>query len=315
MKKQLLFAIAPVMVLVACSKNELNDNLAAINQQDDLSNNVVVKEHISPLELLKNERGAVLVYSFTDYPSGQCSHIVSQRDTDANTFMFNENQGIRVKDSYRFESKNNKNICHIRRNADFVHKNQDGKISIRKNAYGSNSNFDGFNVSVTTDPVDSIYFIRPFSTICNPIPMCYYDNMILEWNPESHNPSKILIVAEWNGITMDGSNYNSTITHVEEVDDDGIETLDYTIFDGMPDEALVHLWLVRVNVVNISYNNETNLSLIEALEYAANNPEDYTHITPDYPEIIPLITNAYITYGAVGHMPIYLIRNLMDPVP
>ena len=314
MKTKVLLATALVFLMVACKSNEPKEQAKGMAKCSVSS--ISVKENVSfanYLENVKNNEEAVVYYSFVDYPSGSCSRRTCKRNADPNTIMLSDKIGVHIQDSFRMDDKNGENVCHIRRSAYVV--SNEGMGSPRKamrNDPGTGNEEIVLDFNITTDPVDSIHFIRPYSDDCNPIPLCYYHSMLVEWNADNTNPTKVIVIAEWNGIMKNGTFVDTTVINHTIVDDIGTCVLNDDIFLGMPDEAFVNLWLIRANVVEVLYDGPITLEDAEML--IAGNPESFYTFIHDNPEFLYDLQSTTLAYGAVAHLPIYLIRNTTSPV-
>jgi hypothetical protein len=98
-----------------------------------------------------------------------------------------------------------------------------------------------------------------------------------------------------------------------ETDDDGIVTLDDNLFNGMPDGALVNIWLVRENIVTV-YHDWTPITPGTILEEIENNPETFYQLIHDDPTLLHQFYTTEYMFGAIAHLPIFLIRNSKEPI-
>ena len=83
------------------------------------------------------------------------------------------------------------------------------------------------------------------------MPYCYYKDFLLEWNADSKNDEGLVVVVEYYGATAIPSTENvpSVVnTDIIEVDN-GKFVLDDSIWEGIPNSAVVYLSLLRGNVI------------------------------------------------------------------
>lgn len=312
MKARSLLIALPVILLSACHLN--NDPNKVAVQGDSKSVSGLKVKKISLSELERKEGEIFAQFSFVDYPSGECRHIRYEHNTDANTIMLSKNMGIRLQDSCYIETKSGENVFHMTRRYRFVNKNLEENLNGTISEEPQLLSEDTFSYTITSRNVDSIYILQPAPTACNPIPLCYYHLMDIMWNPDLNNHLKVMIVTEWNGLRMDGSSVDTTIIHHMEVDDTGIATLNDNMFAGMPDEAFVNIWLTRESIETIYYD-ENPVTWQQAIEIVESNPQELYVLIHDNPEYLHILHSTYVVYGAIAHLPIYLIRNTKEEVP
>ena len=133
--------------------------------------------------------------------------------------------------------------------------------------------------------------------------------MEIEWNPDYSNTNGVLIIIEWNGITLtDNLSSNGTTIGIDIVEDTGVTTLNNDLFDNIPDEALVNLWLLRANVVDISHVGDGTIENLISL--ANEDPDMLQMLLDENPEYMLALQDITVGCGAVAMLPFYLIRNL-----
>ena len=288
MKTKALFILLCTMLFVACKQETMQVEQAKITKYKYL------KKSSSPYVdwYLKNDE-SIILYSFVEYPHDkQKSPILAyERNTEDNTISLNNGEVLRLHDSYTFDSTNHNSALHIRREVTFMEQTTSYDIDI-----------------TDTASVLPIEIIRPNSNECNCIPMCYYDQMEVEWNADPENHNGMVIVAEWSGVTMTDLYRDSHIAIMDIVDDNGVTTLNNDIFNGMPDEALVNLWFIRGNVVELYYDGEVTLP--EFLELANDDPDAARVFLEENPEFLMALQSMSVGHGSVALLPIYLIRTI-----
>lgn len=80
------------------------------------------------------------------------------------------------------------------------------------------------------------------------LPLCYYDGFVLGWNADQNNRNGVVIIVEWMGNMVIGSDIPDT--HIRRtciVEDNGECVLSNSMFDGIPDTAVCHLTILRGN--------------------------------------------------------------------
>ena len=307
MKTRILSTIFMVFLLAACHTNDINDVSMDNSTIENLSG-IKISEHTPVVDWIRNGDESIIHYSFVDYPSGNCSNAVYRYNTDMNTYVLNDKIGICMQDSCVIENNHGKNLCKITRRYNIVNLKQEEASANDKKSPNRMQNSNLFSFSFVTSSVDPITIISPYSTNCNPIPMCYYHMMDVQWNADTQNATQMLIVTEWNGLNMDGTSIDTTIIHHMEVPDNGLATLDDHLFDYMPDGALVNIWLVRENIVTVYYD-EIPMTWQELIDMTEDDPTEMTNLMHDHPEYTYDFQNTTIVYGAIAHLPIFLIRN------
>ena len=81
----------------------------------------------------------------------------------------------------------------------------------------------------------------------------------------------------------------------------------------MPDGALVNIWLVRENIITIYYEN-TITTWGELAEMGERDPTLLYTLIHDHPEYTYEYHHVYAVYGAVAHLPIFLIRKTINQI-
>lgn len=82
------------------------------------------------------------------------------------------------------------------------------------------------------------------------LPICYYQDFVLEWNADRKNKEGLVVIAEYIGMSAvpaNDKNVNILNTDIIEVDN-GRVVLDNDLWQGIPDTGIVHLTLLRGNV-------------------------------------------------------------------
>lgn len=310
MKTKILLAMFLAAMFISCNTNDPN-NLSSNEKIIDASG-IKMVENTPVMDWLKDDGESIIHLSFVDYPSGECSYSTFGRNMDAVTIMLNDSIGITIQDSCILDNSDNNKIAYrMTRRCQVIEK--DGQDAHIRPLLSPSPHRAPFTFDFAHSAVDPITILAPLPTDCNPIPMCYYHSMDVRWNADTHNPTKMMIIAEWNGLNMDGSSVDTTIIHHMETNDNGCVTLQDGIFNDMPDGALVNIWLVRENIITIYYEN-TITTWGELAEMGERDPTLLYTLIHDHPEYTYEYHHVYAVYGAVAHLPIFLIRKTIDQI-
>ncbi|MCQ2345355.1 MAG: hypothetical protein MJZ82_01125 [Paludibacteraceae bacterium] len=299
MKKIIIFFF--VIIVIGCQKNSIQNDNNAI-QQLPIKYNILID---APYDS-KYIKALTASKLFGEYTFNDCSQ--NQADTTIRSFVYN------FDDNNFYDNKNNFYI-HLH---DSISKTEiDGKKSYTLIRYYTPSstpsahlvNYNSNSYSIELQSAQPIYLIRPIGGSCQRIPFCYYDNMEIEWNADINNPNGVLILVEWTGSTLNGvCNTNSTILGIDLVEDIGTTVLDNEIFNDIPDEALVNLWLIRGNIVEFEQNNCTSIN--DIIDSLAVHQEDYVDFINNNPDFLLNLLDVIAVNGAIAVLPFYLIREL-----
>ena len=295
--KKLVFLLT-AMIFIACNNDTPNVHSADIARKTKY--NILCKEKNPYLEWLISDSESFIQYSFSQSPfSTDPEKLLFTRETEDNTIMLNENVGIRIHDSCAIENIGANTVYHIYRDAHLLHTNL----------------FMQDSVSIEIRTGTPIEILRPRGDNCNCIPLCYYEQMEIEWNADlvnqEMNGNGVIVIAEWNGLTNTGQTGDAPIIGIDFVGEDNtcVATLDDNLFEGMPDGALVNLWLIRGNIYYLYYNEEITLpELVEIASYA--DLDVFARYIQEHPEFMRELRTLTIGSGSVALQPIYLVRNL-----
>lgn len=107
-------------------------------------------------------------------------------------------------------------------------------------------------------PEDIQLLAPPTYTDRGCLPLCYYDGMKIKWNSDSKNENGVIFVTEWFGEMVLGADIpNAHIRRTAVFPDNGSATLPSSIFDGIPDTAVIHSTIVRGNVDLLTIDDES----------------------------------------------------------
>lgn len=100
------------------------------------------------------------------------------------------------------------------------------------------------------------------------LPLCYYDGFVLGWNADQNNRNGVVIIVEWMGNMVIGSDIPDT--HIRRtciVEDNGECVLSNSMFDGIPDTAVCHLTILRGNIEKADLCDESFNIMAESHEF------------------------------------------------
>ena len=141
--------------------------------------------------------------------------------------------------------------------------------------------------------------------------MCYYDGFKVNWTGDFTNDNGVIVIAEWNGVTMYDPAQDVSIINVDIVEDTGEAILNTHLFDEMPDEALVNLWLIKGNLLTITgvdiNSGEHNITLEDAAQLP---PEVLDELLSSSSEALLQLQPFMFGTGAVTGFSFFLIREL-----
>ena len=301
----ILFSLA----LVACNQD---NNLQPTDDKPTSHVNIVATQSSPYLNLYQSESEMIahLVYTDCGFKDRQSSSVY-ERNLDANTIYVDKDNkvGITIADTYKMDTTSkNKTIFNIQRDVTVISNRQEKNVVSRLPERRLTAS-TGF--SMTVREAEPITILRPHAFEDQLIPQCYYEDMEIEWNPDYENHNGVVVIIEWNGIMLQGDNFNNTnVVGIDIVDDDGVATLSNQIFDDIPDGALVNLWLLRGNIVElIEDGQELGIDdLRHILEGGTSNEiEEYLENNPD---LMMQLQQTTVVCGSYACFTFYLVRNL-----
>lgn len=285
MKTKLFLIFLLAVIFTACKDSKETEVLG--NGKNVPKYNILCKKESPYIGWFLRNPESIIQYSYAKSPLQ-----IFERNTQDNTLMVNDKVAMRIHDSYSVSNDDQTTIFYFTREATVLE---------------SGSSVTNLTI-VETETVEPIEFIQPTTDECNCIPLCYYEDMQIEWNQDPNNTNGIVIVVEWNGVTMNGQTGQGEIASVDIVDDTGVAILNNDLFEGIPDEALVNLWLLRANIVEINYGGE--MTLQELLEMTNSEQDLIQTYLEENPEFLTSLQSTIVGTGTVAVLPMYLIRNL-----
>lgn len=282
MNKSIIHAVTLTVIalLVLASCNTENKQEVAILPS---SNWTISKSNIT--HLLSTEEPKLIQIDVTSQTfAGQTSTFVHEENWGRNTFYSSDNKKkLTISNDYSILKSNS----------------AQKSVSIRRRIGQSDeasSEPDSISVELTT-PVP-IYFISPYIEDCSTIPYCYYEDMEIQWNADVENEDGVAVIVEWDGVRIGSNNQEIHVINYELFPDNGVAILSDELFESIPDNALVRLYLVRINILQIQRNG-TDFDVDEI---------DWNQIIAEFPE---LEYNCYtIALGSAASFEIILVKEL-----
>lgn len=305
MKTKLLLLLT-VITMVACSNSETASHL----NNPVLSNvNLLFKESSPYIDWYFSDMESFVSYSIKMYPQETDGKIYEKvRNAEDNTITLKNGVKIKLHDEYVLNDNGKTTTLQLTRTGTILHDNSNAPRRIKTN----NGNLGPYTYIYSIQNVFPMQIIKPEIDIKDPIPMCYYDNFIVNWTAagDGMNENGIVVIAEWNGATLYGPTEDISIANVDIIEDTGEAVLSADLFDNMPDEALVNLWMIRGNAFTIgveSGDSITNLTLEEAQQYSQ---EIFEELLFQYPDFLMQMQPFILGSGAVAGFSFFLIRDL-----
>lgn len=208
--------------------------------------------------LLFTNNPTIAILTSTDYTNGAVrNQSIFQKNWGKNTIVFDSIAPYYVTQTDSFEIAPSKDSL----SSNIVIHHQSNFISrVQKKKSGSNGDATARMDTIVdlNNDVVPIEITQPVFDECNVIPYCWYHNMDIAWNADPNNLNGVVIIAAWTGVKLRGhTSPNMTpIYNVDLVEDNGYTTLDDDLFQGMPENAVVTLILLRANVVNVEIDGE-----------------------------------------------------------
>ena len=298
MKKELFIfsLVSALFLMAACNQTEPTDKKTS-------PMNILFKGQSPYLDWYLSDTEAFISYSARMYPTDTIGQSYERvRGAGDNTITLQNGTKVSLHDEYTLKNNGAETTLLLTRKASFLRNtsNMPPRKQIREDDFDFSQDY-----SYTIQTATPINLIRPQVDNCNPIPLCYYDNFIIEWNGDAANNNGVVVIAEWTGCTMHGHPQSIYLANATLVDDTGLATLDTDLFEGIPDEASVDLWLIRGNINTMT--EEGVVSLGEILESSPDRLED---IIAENPELLVQLQPFMLGSGAVTHFSFFLIREL-----
>jgi len=91
---------------------------------------------------------------------------------------------------------------------------------------------------------------------------CFYKDFVLKWNTDLKNENGLVVVVEWSGMYVTGQKENKYVRNIDVItDDNGSTTLKNEIFNGIPENAIAFITLLRGNIAIVDdyYSKQGNV--------------------------------------------------------
>ncbi len=287
MKTKHLLLVCMAAAFVACH----NEDITLHSGENYSDKYAILYNGQSPyLDWYLGNKETFVSYIYRDYPTDTIGkQRVSVARTENNTIHMNENVDIRLHDDYNLVREHDSTYLVLTRSAWI---NQGTAIQYT----------DTFSVP-TASPID---LISPQINTCTYLPLCYYDNFILEWSVEAEeNPNGVVIIAEWNGCTMHNPAEPVEWANIDIVKDKGSAVLSTNLFEKMPNEALVNLWLIRGNLITEGEKSASTITTLQELSEV-----DMSETLHMHPECLMDLQPFMLGSGAVTTFSFFLIKEL-----
>lgn len=160
------------------------------------------------------------------------------------------------------------------------------------------------------EDITPIEITQPIFDQCNNMPYCWYRDMEIGWNADPENVNGVVIIVAWTGVKIQESTTSSAkpIYNIDLVEDNGYTTLNNDLFQGIPENALVTLILLRANIVRVEIDDEEYLLDPNSYEVNSDGVSDFIHDFL-YPRIETLLHSYTIAVGSEAHFSFVLIRD------
>lgn len=289
--------LLPLIALVACSSNDPSGQNARSKY------NILFKGESPYLQWFLNDTESFISYSIRTYPSDlKGQQLENIRGAEDNTITLKDGLKITLHDDYSLKNENDSTVLYLTRTAKLLRDQQNAPQRVKADGDLGNIIQNEYTYQIPIpEPID---LYSPEIDHCNPFPYCYYENFILSWNADIHNDAGVVIISEWNGCTLEGSPQNISIANVDLVPDNGETVLHTDLFQGMPDEALVNLYLIRGNLTTIT--GDGSITLSEALQH----PDEFETLLQEQPDLLIELQPFMLGSGAISTFSFFLIRNL-----
>ena len=170
-----------------------------------------------------------------------------------------------IHSEYKLEESGNRHLVGLQR-------------SVSRKAVGTADDDDASSLSSMADveiqTPEPIYISSPMALECATLPYCYSQNLEVTWNADPNNQYGIIALAYWTGVVIGSPSGGTPVYHAALVPDDGDCVLYNELFDGMPNNAYVSLYLIRANIVQVKQDGSTaNIEDIDWEQIVQENPE------------------------------------------
>lgn len=300
--KTKLFIVLSLIGLVACSPNDPNKN--GSNTQRDSKLNIIYKGESSYIDWYFSGKESFISSISRKYPEDTIGHQYDRvLRAEDNAITLKDNSQLQIHDDYQLKNDGKSTELQLTRSWRLTNEEQNSPLQIRSKAMSS-GDYHTSSFTYSIQSATPISIIRPVIDNCDPLPLCYYDNFIIEWNGDANNQNGIVVITEWNGVTISQPPHDISVANVDIIEDNGLAVLNTDLFKDMPDEALVNLWLIRGNLIDI---DEGNLTLKDLLNFY---PQEIEELLTDNPELILQLQPFMFGSGAISSLSFFLVKKL-----
>lgn len=163
---------------------------------------------------------------------------------------------------------------------------------------------------VIPNDVPPIRITQPTFNECNSIPYCWYKDMEIAWNQDHNNSNGVLVIAAWTGVQIgaDTDVSQQPIYHIDLLEDTGYAVLNNDLFQGMPENALVTLILLRGNIFYVTIDGEPVLYDVNDVYIDSGEIAGYvqTFLFSHREELHQIYT---LARGSLAYITFVLVRN------
>lgn len=305
MKRDLYFlVIGLACIITGCSHSAGSDSYSISNSTKSEKFLKGMKQYAS---LIDNTHPILCMWDLPNTPTHhQSNYTITQKNFGRNTVYLDEMSPISInyEDSFQILSEETPYTIQL------FHKSRllnHSSISTGSDTIASIENDTTITIQYNVEP---IRIIQPYIEDCNDIPFCWYRDMDIAWNADLSNENGVIIVTAWTGVVVGTATSSNTqsVYHIDLVEDNGYTTLDNNLFNGMPENALVTLIVLRANIVKVEIDNEQVL----------RNPDEINSGSHEIGNFIDqfiyknweTLHQAYtIALGSVDYIHFILIRN------
>lgn len=253
---------------------------------ETITSKEVDMDTISYFSLYNSPYPTLIAIDIADMNSNSVAEpLVFTQNWDDNTYVdVLGKYNVKLHNEYQLDKQNEKYAVTVRH-----------KIS-RTGSDGDAAVEDDPTVVIQTAQPITIY--SPYVEECATIPYCYAEDLEVTWNEDPNNEYGVIILTRWTGLVINEQGTADPIYHASLVPDNGAAVLNNALFDDMPNNAYVTLFLIRANIVQITQGG--HLVNLEDVDWSA--------IIGEYPELDCQATNVAI--GTAAKLSFVLVTEL-----
>lgn len=270
--------LVSIVLCVVCSCS--NSSTETITSKE------VDMDTISYFSLYSSPYPTLIAIDIADMNSNSVAEpLVFTQNWDDNTYVdILGKYNVKLHNEYQLDKRNEKYAVTVRHKISRT--GGDGDATVEN---------DPTVVIQTTQPI-TIY--SPYVEECATVPYCYAEDLEVIWNEDPNNEYGVIILTRWTGLVINEQGTADPIYHASLVPDNGVAVLNNALFDDMPNNAYVTLFLIRANIVQITQGG--SLVNLEDVDWSA--------IIGEYPELDCQATNVAI--GTAAKLSFVLVTEL-----